>query len=219
VRKPVKIRARFWNKGASALGPQTVHWETPNPSVGVPEPLSRLPALAPGASAETQFTFNVFDETREIVRMLAVAGGQKLPLDIALYPRAEVSKNFLIADSKSFRIYQHATELQDLALGTGNGDGRANPGETIAILLPDGDGYRAAELFTSDACVDNSARESDYWGAYDHVGASAKYSLPVIRPDCAPGRVVRMLARVLLPDKPNHTLKYVEIDLPILPPR
>ena len=26
-------------------------------------------------------------------------------------------------------------------------------------------------------------------------------------------------ARVLLPDKPNHTLKYVEIDLPILPPR
>jgi hypothetical protein len=153
------------------------------------------------------------------VRLFAVAGGQNVPLDIALFPPAPVTKDFRIADGKPLRVYQHATELQDLELGKGNGNGSANPGETLAILLPDGDGYRAAELFTNDACVDNSARESDYWGAYDHVGASAKYSLPVIRPDCAPGHVVRMLARVQLPNKPNHTLRYAVIDLPILPPR
>src|SRR5207244_8290425 len=139
---------------------------------------------------------------REVARLFAVAGGQKLAIDIPLFPHADVAKDFRVADSKPFQVYQHATELQELALGNGNGDGKANPGETIAILLPDGDGYRAAELFTNDACVDNSARASDYWGAYDHVGASAKYSLPVIRPDCPPGRVVRMLARIQLPNKP-----------------
>jgi hypothetical protein len=217
VRRPVKIRARFLNKGASALAAQTVHWQTPNPSVGIPEPASRLPALAPGAAAEASFTVNVFDETREIVRLFAVAGGQKLPLDIALFPPAAVTRDFRIADGKSFRVYQHATELQDLELGKGNGNGSANPGETFAILLPDGDGYRAAELFTNDACVDDPARESDYWGAYDHVGASAKYSLPVIRPDCAPGHVIRMLARVQMPNKPNHTMRYAVIDVVISP--
>lgn len=219
VRRPVKFRARFWNKGAGTLAAQTVRWETPNPSVGILEPAVKLPALAPGASAEAPLAFNVFDETREIVRVFAVAGGQKLPLDIAVFPPAPPVKDFRIADSKSFRVYQHATELQDMLLGRGNGDGRANPGETIAILLPDGDGYRAAELFTNDACVDNSVRESDNWSAYDHVGASAKYSLPLIKPWCPAGHVVRMLARVQLPNKPNHGVRYAEIDLPVLPPR
>jgi hypothetical protein len=46
-----------------------------------------------------------------------------------------------------------------------------------------------------------------------------KYSLPLIRAECAPGHVVRMLARVQLPDKPNHRLRWVEIDLTILPAR
>jgi Putative esterase len=219
VRRPVKIRARFWNKGAGVLAAQTVRWETPNPSVGVLEPAAKLPALAPGASAEASLAFNVFDEKREVVRVFAVAGGQKLPLDIQVFPPVAVEKEFKIADAKSFQIYQHATELQELELGKGNGNGQANPGETIAILLPDSGGYRAAELFTTDSCIDNSTRESDSWATYDHVGASVKYSLPTIRRDCAPGRVVRMLARVQEPNKPNHGLRLVEIDLPILPPR
>jgi hypothetical protein len=219
VRRPVKIRARFWNKGAATLPLETIHWETPNPSVVILEPTVRLPALAPGASTEAPLTFNVFDESREIVHVFAVVGGQKLPLDIPVFPAAPVSKDFKIADAKSYKIYQHATELEDVILGRGNGNGQANPGEAIAILLPDGDGYRAAELFSADACIDNSARESDSWGAYDHVGASVKYSTPLIRPECAPGHVVRMLARVQLPNKPNHRLRLVEIDLPIFSAR
>jgi hypothetical protein len=218
VRRPVKIRARFWNKGAAALAPQTVHWETPNPSVVILDPAT-LPALAPGASVEAPLVFNVFDESREIVRVFAVVGGQKLPLDIQVFPSAPVVKDFKIADAKSYKIYQHATELEDVILGRGNADGQANSGENVAILLPDGEGYRAAEVFTNDACIDNSARESDSWGAYDHVGASVKYSLPLIRAECAPGHVIRMLARVQLPDKPNHRLRLVEIDLPIFPAR
>src|SRR5947209_5080413 len=62
VRKPAKIRARFWNKGAAMLPAQSVRWETPNPSVVILEPGAHLPALAPGASAEAPLAFNVLDE-------------------------------------------------------------------------------------------------------------------------------------------------------------
>jgi poly(3-hydroxybutyrate) depolymerase len=215
ARRPAQIRARFWNKGAGPLAAQTVRWESPNPSVVISTPESKLAVLAPGASSEAPLAFNVFDESREIVRVFAVAGGQKIPLDVNVYPPAPATTDFRIADGKSFRIYHHGAEMRDLALGTGNGDGQANPGESIAILLPYGEGYRIAELFTSDPCVDNSARESDNWGSYDHVGASVKYSLPVVRSNCAVGHVVRMLARVQTPNAPNHALRYAAIEVTV----
>jgi len=81
--------------------------------------------------------------------------------------------------------------------------------------LRDGTAYRAAELFTNDACMDLTRRVSDNWGDYDHVGASAKYSLPLIRDDCASGHVVRALARVQLPDKPNHKIRYAAVEFKV----
>lgn len=76
-------------------------------------------------------------------------------------------------------------------------------------------GYRAAELFTNDACVD-AVRASDDWSSYDYVGASAKYSLPLIKPDCPPGHVVHALARVLIPNKPNHVFRFAPIEFPVV---
>jgi hypothetical protein len=100
-------------------------------------------------------------------------------------------------------------------LGDGNGDGRANAGERIAIAFRDGDGMRLAELFTNDRCVDNSTRISDVWGTYDHVGASVKYSLPLIRADCQPGHIVQFMTRVQLPDKPMHKVKYAVVQFAV----
>ena len=102
-----------------------------------------------------------------------------------------------------------------LTFGNGNGDGRANAGETIAILLPDSDAHRAAELFTNDWCVDLTRRISDSWSSYDHVGASAKYSLPMIKPACPVGHVVHMMARIQLPNAPNHRIEYSTIEFPV----
>src|SRR5579872_801057 len=102
-----------------------------------------------------------------------------------------------------------------LILGKGNGDGQANPGETLAILLPDGDAWRAAELFTNDSCVNLAERVSDAWSDYDHVGASAKYSLPVIQRGCLAGHIVRMLARVQLPHAPDHRVAYFTVEFPL----
>jgi hypothetical protein len=148
--------------------------------------------------------------------MIAVVGGQRIPFDVRIYPIGEVATDFQIADAKPLRVYRHATQSQELALGRGNADGQANPGETIAILLPDGEGYRTAEVLTDDFCVDRSARESDSWSDYDHVGASAKYSLLAIRPNCAAGHVIHLLVRLQLPNQPNHRLRYAAIDVPVV---
>jgi hypothetical protein len=58
-------------------------------------------------------------------------------------------------------------------------------------------------------------RAFDDWSDYDHVGASAKYSLPAIKPDCPSGHVIHALARVLLPDKPNHQVRYAALEIPV----
>ena len=100
-------------------------------------------------------------------------------------------------------------------LGQGNGDGEANPGEKLAVLVPDGDAWRAAELFTNDECVDLRERVSDVWSDYDHVGASAKYSLAMIQPGCSAGHVVRMLGRVQWPHPPDHHVEYFTVEFPV----
>jgi hypothetical protein len=213
--KPVQVRVRIWNKGAERTAPHVVRWETSNPGVKFLPAQAPVPAIAPGASTEVPLGFTVADETREIVKLFAVLGTARLPLEIPLYPPAAPAADYRVIDGRTVRIYQHAVEQQDVALGEGNASGSLQPGETFAILLPDTGSYRAAELFTNDACIDNAARVSDVWSAYDHVGASAKYSLPVVRADCPVGHVVRMLARVQLPDKPNHKLRYAVIATPV----
>jgi hypothetical protein len=213
--EPLHVRLRIWNKGAAASRPGTLRWLSPNPGVDLAPMSSDLPAIAPGQSAELALTVTVRDPKRAVVRILAVQGDVRMPVEIPLFPPAKPFADFRIVDGQQVRVFQHATEKVDVALGDGNGDGKANAGERIAILLPEDDVYRVAELFTNDACVDNSLRAFDDWSEYDHVGASAKYSLPLIKPDCPAGHVVHALARVLLPDKPNDVVRYAAIEFPV----
>jgi len=110
-----------------------------------------------------------------------------------VFPAAEPATVFRIADGTTVDAWQHGTQHGDVSLGEGNGDGHAAPGENFAMLFPDGEYLRAAELFTNDACVDNTIRASDSVGEH----ASVKYSLPTVRPECSPGHVVHVLARVV----------------------
>ncbi|HMC62736.1 MAG TPA: hypothetical protein VKJ01_26315, partial [Candidatus Solibacter sp.] len=217
--EPVRVRARFVNKGDRATAAMQLRWETPNASVRLDAATATIRPLPPGKSAEVALAFTVQDPTREIVKLFAVGETAsekvRLPLEIPTFPAAAQAGDFRIADGLSLPVYQRGETVEPLTLGTGNGDGRANPGERIAILLPEGDGYRAAELFTNDACIDLTQRESDGWGSYDHVGASAKISLQLIRGNCAPGHWVRALARTQLPDKPNHQIRYTVVEFQV----
>ena len=115
-------------------------------------------------------------------------------------------------------MWEHATSKTRKALGAGNSDKRANPGEMIALLWSDGGAYRAGEMFTFDSCVDRSSsatsdgqyltwRVSDSWSTYDNVGASVKYSLPIISASCPPGHQITFFVRYQIPHKPEDILK------------
>ena len=50
-------------------------------------------------------------------------------------------------------------------------------------------------------------RESDNWSSFDHVGGSAKYSLPMIASACPDNHPVEFFAEYWLPDYPDHIIK------------
>ena len=213
---PVKLHVRFLNKGTARSAVQTIRWESPNPGVHLDPPTSRLFVLLPGESLAVPVTVRVEDGARAVVKIVAVVGTNRMPVEAPLFPPAEPVEDFQIADGRTVTLYQHATERSEATLGEGNADGFAAPGESFAVLLPDaGGGLRAAEVFTNDPCVDNSMRASDSWDAYDHAGASVKYSLSVIRPQCEPGRPVHMLLRVVIPSAPDNRVEYRAVEFPI----
>jgi hypothetical protein len=213
--KPVKLRVKLLNKGGGRLPTLPVQWESPNAGVKFDAAPARLFGLAPGETASLPLSLTVSDPARTIVKLVAVVGGTRLPLVLPLFPAAEPTKDFQIADGRKFKVIHHANQPESEALGEGNGDGFAAPGETFAVLLPDGDAYRAVEVFTADPCVDTSLRVSDTWVNYDHSGASVKYSLLRIQSNCQPGTPVHMLARVVMPNAPNHQVRYYSLEFPV----
>jgi hypothetical protein len=103
-------------------------------------------------------------------------------------------------------------------LGAGNGDGVANPGESIVILVKEKGKLRRTELFFSDKYLNPfgvNLRMSDDWSSLDHVGSSAKYSVPVISSDCPENHSVELFAEYWLPDYPMHIIKQGKIKLKI----
>ena len=214
-RKPVSVRVRVWNKGAVASAPATLRWETPNPGVALATPTQKLPAVPAGKSVETSLAFKADDPAREIVKFFAIVGQERLPLEIPTFPDAKPAPDFRITDGRQFHVFQEGVKQVPLTLGRGNGNGQANAGEKIAVLVPDGAAWRAAELFTNDECVDLRQRVSDVWSDYDHVGASAKYSFAVIQPGCPAGHIVRMLGRVQWPHAPDHRIEYFTVEFPV----
>jgi hypothetical protein len=204
--KPVHLKVWFSNKGAARSGTTLLRWESPTPGVQFTEGAGRIFGLAPGESASVAVTFTAPSATT--VRLVAAEGFDRIPLDIDVYPAAGPAPNFQIADGVTVSAWTHGTQQAELSFGDGNGDNHAAPGESFAILIPDGESLRPAELFTSDSCVDNSIRAADPVGEH----ASVRYSLPSIRPTCEPGHVVRMLARVVVPGKPAQ---YWSVEFPV----
>lgn len=126
--------------------------------------------------------------------------------------------DFQIADGRKVIVAGSGTGADTLVLGTGNGDGVANPGESIAFLVKDGDMFRRTELLVSDNQFNvhgENKRLSDYWGAYDHVGGSAKYSVPVISSSCPENHVIDAVVEYWLPDYPNHIIKQGKVNIKV----
>jgi len=212
--KPVRLKLEILNKGSLAARGVSVQISTPNPGVSIEPGALTVAALDAGrrALAAEELRFTVSDPEREIVsfqvRLRDVSGAvAEVPLYVPLFPDAPVLSGIRVLDGATVSLWHHAIEHSEQSLGTGNGDGVMNPGETIAIAVPDGDAFRAVELFSSDPCVNLDQRLSDPWGAYDHVGNSAKISLARISPGCPDGHEIPFFARYWVPNKPEHALK------------
>jgi poly(3-hydroxybutyrate) depolymerase len=119
-------------------------------------------------------------------------------------------KDFQIADGRKVIFANQGNGIDTVALGTGNGDGVANPGESIVVLAKDGDKLRRAEFLVYDPMLNKhgeNKRLSDNWGTYDHVGGSAKYSVPVISSSCPSDYIINALVEYWIPDSPDHIIK------------
>jgi hypothetical protein len=204
--KPVNLKVKFWNKGGARTGTSLIKWESATPGVRFGVPSSRLFAMVPGESAAVPLTITA--DAPGTVRIIAVEGANRMPVDIPVFPPAQTPPLFQIADGTAPEIWRHGTQHVVETLGEGNGDGHASPGESFALLFPDGEYLRAAEVFTNDACVDTTVRASDSLGEH----ASVKYSLPSIRKECEPGHVVHALAKVAVP---GQAARYWAVEFPV----
>lgn len=127
-------------------------------------------------------------------------------------------KEFEIADGRVITLAKEGIKEETIFLGKGNGDGIANPGESIVILAKDKGKLWRTNLTCHNKYINASGintRLSDNWGSYDNVGGSAKYSVPLISSDCPDNQVINFIAEYWLPDKPNHIIMKVKVDLKI----
>jgi len=130
---------------------------------------------------------------------------------------AEIT-DFVISDGRKFTVSRSGNDTETAVFGTGNGDGVANPGESIVILVKDHGTLRRTDLICSDKYVNPfglNRRKSDEWFEYDYVGASNKYSVPLIASDCPEDHTLEFFAEYWLPDYPCHIIKQGKIKIQV----
>ena len=129
--KPVKLRVKFWNKGAARSATANIQWQSPDSGVKFDPPASRLFGLGPGESADLPLTVMTDGRLRAMVKIVAVEGTSQTPLYVPLWPQADAAKVFQIADGTSPNVYRNATQEVATTLGEGNRDQHAAPGREL----------------------------------------------------------------------------------------
>ena len=223
--KEVAVSVRLVNKGGSRAAGVHTKFEGTRSSARV---LGHMAAYGDIGVNETKdpekpFTFMVQVDSvvMERFRLLVTDRDQHEWtefIDIPVMMDRPDIKDFVIADGRTFTVAAAGDDTISLLLGAGNGDGVANPGESIVVLAGTQEPYRRTFLYASDPYVDPGGihtRISDNWGSYDHVGGSAKYSVPIISSGCPDGHEVAFFAEYWLPDYPDHTIKKGKITITV----
>ena len=197
--QPVRLRLKFWNKGASRSATRLLELSSPTPGVKFKVATVRLNSLASGESVTLPVTFTSDRPVVSGARIVAADDEVRLSIDVPVYPAAGAFTDYRIADGLTVPPYEKP-------LGEGNRDGHAAPGESFAVLLPDAGALRAAELFTNDACVDTTVRVT-LRSAPGNSEGGTRISVPTILPTCEPGHRIQFLARV--------GLNYYALEIPV----
>lgn len=158
------------------------------------------------------FEFIISSDTLKLIRFQLKVSSfgndfQEFSFEVPIWSFQKEKVEFMIADGKVFTVAKAGIDSAKIFLGMGNGDGVANPGESIVILVKDsGRNYRTE--VSADQFINSNGeneRKTDNWFSYDFGGASAKYSVPVISSFCPDGHIIRAAVKYLRPTiKPNH---------------
>jgi hypothetical protein len=180
----------------------------PDPKWTLGERDVSVPPLAPCRQHDAAFHLLVRDPVREIlalrVRLTSAGSVTEVPVQVPFFRDAPQLGDVRTLDGASLKIWKFGDTPQVETLGKGNGDGRANRGETIASAVPDAGAYRPLELFTNDPCVDNSKRLHEI--RTRHEGQISHFSLARIKPRCEVGQEIPFFCRWVVPGSEDHTL-------------
>ncbi len=131
--------------------------------------------------------------------------------NLTIRPNVPEFSDVAIADGRRFTVAAAGIDTVSEILGHGNGDGIANPGESVVVLVRDHGIYHRTEALTNDPFInpsDVNIRETDSWSNYDHVGATEKYTMPLISSTTPEGYEISFTATYWLPDYPYHDEKH-----------
>lgn len=128
--------------------------------------------------------------------------------------------NYVVADGKEFTVVKAAVDSITEIVGAGNGDGIANPGETIEILIKEGDKYLRTNAYTTNKSVNPgnvNIRIADPWQEYDHIGGAFKYTMPVLDGSIAEGKDIPFYLEYWTPGdiSGQHIIHKGRINIPV----
>jgi Putative esterase len=216
-KKDVGISIKLLNKGMSVGKNIRAKLSVTRSSANVIKSESKFGNIAANEIQVCQipFTFRVEADSIEIEKFkLTIQDENKNEwvefIEIPIKKDLPSITDFEIADGKIFRVAKAGTDSETILLGTGNGDGVANPGESIVIVVKDQDKFWRTNLSFSDKYLNPfgiNTRMSDNWSSFDHVGASAKYSVPLISSNCPENHPIDFFAEYWLPEYPYHIIK------------
>jgi S-formylglutathione hydrolase FrmB len=214
--KEVKIALHVLNKGMSAAknvkatisafrkNVNIVNASTAFNNVGVNEIKSGNAAVSFVSNADSidaiKFRLDLTDGSNQWTQFI----------DVPIKKDVQEIKQFEIADGRTISVARSGIDVETIQLGKGNGDGVANPGESIVVLVKDSGKLWRTDLTFLDKKLNPgglATRRSDRWTDMDHVGASAKYDEVLIAADYPQNKEAEFFAEYWLPQYPMHLLR------------
>lgn len=222
----VSVKIRLLNKGVASAGKVRIIVEPFRKSARVISGILDFSEIKMNQSVESNsaFIFRTLSDTTVVERFILTitdSGNNKWTeyIEIPVFPKQlPVIKDFEIADGRMIVVSARGVEKDTLVLGIGNGDGIVNPGESVVILVKDGNALYRSEVLVHDKEINNrgeNKRHSDYWGTYDHVGGSAKYSELLVSSSTAAGTSLSNVVEYWIGNTPDHIIKQAIVNFTV----
>jgi len=216
-RQDVELSLRLYNKGITTASNVTATLTPVREYVKMKKGQAFFGKIEPGkiSTSSSSFVFRTERDSIEIVRFrLVIKDSDKHEwselIEIPMHPGAPEFTDFEIADGRMMTVTKAGVLSETVMLGKGNGDGIANPGESIVLVVKDRGKFWRTWLYTSDTLenpLGENSRSRDFWDQFDGISSSPKISVPLISSRCPAGHELVFSAEYWVPDNKFHVIK------------